>query len=486
MNMKALLMVFMAFGMAFAGLSVDSYTVTKDSFRPGEPGVVTVTVSNPLGAERVTSITMSIDRPTELTVTSAPKLADIDAGGSAIVSIPFRVKDDARPGIYLMNVVFTGYKSAGSTGIAPTTTNIVSVPITVVNEPILVFTTDKQVIGGLDDIVLTIDNNGGKASNVRISTPTDASVSLYGTDEVFISSITDGANAAMMLDSRDAPDGPTDVAFLVQYDDELGIEHSEDMTLRMTVRNERLDLTFIQNSDVVTKKESTLSMTIRNDGAETLKDVRLAFADSVLRIKGSGELKFGDLAPGQSATASATVFAELPPGVNLVDGQLSWIEKDVQKEGTRQVPITITSDADVGVYLEAKPLPLMVGGDHTISVLVSNLGSYNIENVDVKIESPALRSKDISDTQYIGGLQNDDFSTVQFQMAVNATESGTYPIDMTVRYRDQSGEWKSQVIRQSISVYGMQASQDSPLPLVLAVLVIAGAVWYFKFRKAKA
>ncbi|MFZ5501771.1 MAG: COG1361 S-layer family protein, partial [Candidatus Micrarchaeota archaeon] len=254
----------------------------------------------------------------------------------------------------------------------------------------------------------------------------------------------------------------------------------------MTVRNERLDLTFIQNSDVVTKKESTLSMTIRNDGAETLKDVRLAFADSVLRIKGSGELKFGDLAPGQSATASATVFAELPPGVNLVDGQLSWIEKDVQKEGTRQVPITITSDADVGVYLEAKPLPLMVGGDHTISVLVSNLGSYNIENVDVKIESPALRSKDISDTQYIGGLQNDDFSTVQFQMAVNATESGTYPIDMTVRYRDQSGEWKSQVIRQSISVYGMQASQDSPLPLVLAVLVIAGAVWYFKFRKAKA
>ncbi|MFZ5501804.1 MAG: hypothetical protein ACOY58_07855, partial [Candidatus Micrarchaeota archaeon] len=197
MNMKALLMVFMAFGMAFAGLSVDSYTVTKDSFRPGEPGVVTVTVSNPLGAERVTSITMSIDRPTELTVTSAPKLADIDAGGSAIVSIPFRVKDDARPGIYLMNVVFTGYKSAGSTGIAPTTTNIVSVPITVVNEPILVFTTDKQVIGGLDDIVLTIDNNGGKASNVRISTPTDASVSLYGTDEVFISSITDGANAAM-------------------------------------------------------------------------------------------------------------------------------------------------------------------------------------------------------------------------------------------------------------------------------------------------
>lgn len=484
--MKGLLLVLMAFGIAFAGLSVDAYTVTKDSFRPGEPGVVTVTVSNPTGAERVTSITMSIDRPTELVVTSAPKMADIDAGGSAIVSIPFRVKDDAKPGIYLMNVVFTGYKSAEGTGYAATSTNIVSVPITVVNEPILVFTTDKQVIGGLDDILVTIANNGGKASNVRISTPSDADVSLYGTDEIFISSITDEEQTDLMLDSRDAPDGPTDVAFNVEYEDELGMSHTEDMTLRMTVRNERLDLTFIQNSDVITKKESTMSLSVRNDGTEPLEDVRLAFADSVLRIKGSGELKFGDLAPGQTATASATVFAELPPGVNLVDGQLSWIEKDVQKEGTRQVPITITSDSEVGVYLEAKPLPLTLGSDHTISVLVSNLGSYSIENVDVKIESPALRSEDISDTQYIGGLQNDDFSTVQFQMGVNATEAGTYPIKITVNYRDQSGEWKTQVINQSISVYGAAASQDSPLPLLFGIGVIAVAVWYFKFRKAKA
>jgi len=484
--MKALLLVFLAFGIAFAGLSVDAYTVTKDSFKPGEPGVVTITVSNPTGAERVTSITMSIDRPPELTVTSAPKMADIDAGGSAIVSIPFRVKEDAKPGIYLLNIVFTGYKGVDAAGPSITSTNIASIPLTVVNEPILVFRTDKQLIGGLDDILVTIANNGGKASNVRISTPEDADVSLYGTDEIFISSITGTETTELMLDSRDAPDGPTDVAFLVQYQDELGISHTEDMTLRMTVRNERLDLTFIQNSDVVTKQESTMSFSIRNDGTETLEDVRLAFADSVLRIKGSGEMKFGDLAPGQTATASAVVFAELPPGVNLVDGQLSWIEKDVQKEGTRQVPITITSDAEVGVYLEAKPLPLMLGGDHTISVLVSNLGSYNIENVDVKIESPALRSKDISDIQYIGGLQNDDFSTVQFQMAVNTTAEGIYPVKITVNYRDQSGEWETQVISQSISVYGAAASQDSPLPLVLGVLVIGVAIWYFKFRKAKA
>ena len=44
---------------------------------------------------------------------------------------------------------------------------------------------------------------------------------------------------------------------------------------------------------------------------------------------------------------------------------------------------------------EAKPVPLVLNGQHTISVLVSNLGSYRIDNVDVSVSSPALSSLDI-------------------------------------------------------------------------------------------
>jgi hypothetical protein len=526
MQLKILLMGLLALGICFAGLSVDQYTVSKDVFKPGEPGVATVTVSNPAGAERVTSISMTINNPSEITVTGAPGLADIDAGGSAIVSIPFRVKEDARPGIYLLNVMFTGYKSAGSTGLAATTTNTVSIPITVVNEPILSISSDKPSIGGIDQLTLTISNDGGKAFNLKIKIPSESEylsyysstmsatssgsssvasstgasssvsstsrgtsdVALYGISQIFIPEIAPNGNAtlAVMLDSRNAIDGATDVPFLIEYEDELGISHSRIISLRMTVRNEKLDLSFIQQSDVITKKDSTLTLSIRNDGTSDLKDVRLSFTDTTIRIKDSGEMKFGDLKPGQTATASVMAFVELPPGVNPVNSEISWIEKDVQKQEAKQIPLTITSDADVGVYLEAKPLPLTIGSDHTISVLVSNLGSYSIQNVDVRIESPALRSLDISDRQYIGGLQTDDFSTVQFQMRANATSEGTYPVKVIVTYRDQSGEIMVRQVYQDVSVYAPMAGGDSPLPLVFGVLVIGALVWYFKFRRKAA
>jgi hypothetical protein len=510
MNSKMLFAVLLAFGVAFAGLSVDNYVVSKTQYEPNEPGIATVTVSNPTGSERISSITMSIENPPEIAVTSAPKMSDIDAGGSAIVSIPFRVKADARPGIYLLNVVFSGYKQSGGT--STTSTNTVSIPITVLNAPDLSFSVDDTALSGINFVQLTISNNGGDAKKVKISIPTStgsvmsstyggstsvsgsntstqqisaSQIAFFGIDSIYVGSIDGGKNVALnvTLDSRSADDGANDMPIFYFFDDELGMTHSAYSNLRMNVRNEKLDLKFDQTSSLVTKRESNLSFTVRNDGAESLKDVRLSFPNDTLRLKDSGEMKFGDIAPGESATASVVAFAELPPGVNPVGAEISWIERDVQKTESRQLPITITSDADVGVYLEAKPLPLTLGSEHTISVLVSNLGSYRIDNVDVSIASPAFRSMDISERQYIGSLQNDDFSTVQFLVAVNATSEGSVPVKITVNYRDQSGEWKTKVINQDVSVYNPPVADGSPIPIVGGIVVLAIAVWFFFLRK---
>lgn len=479
MNAKMLFAVLLAFGVAFAGLSVNDIAVSKSQYEPNEPGVATVTVTNPIGSERVTSITMTIESPTEIQVTSAPKMSDIDSGGSTVISLPFRVAGNARPGIYLINVVFNGFKESGGT--KTTSTNTVSIPVVVVDEPDLSFTVDDKVLSGIDDVVLTISNNGGPAKSLKLRTA--GAVSLYGSDEIFVGDLTGNKTVSLTLDSRGAPDGPTDVVFVLSYKDELGMGQTDNSTLRMTVRNEKLDLRFNQASDLITKKESTLTFTVRNDGEETLKDVRLSFPDDTLRLKDSGEMKFGDIAPGGSATASVIAFAELPPGVNQVNSDLSWIERDVQKEESRQLPVTITSDADVGVYLEAKPLPLTIGSEHTISVLVSNLGSYRIDNVDVSIDSPAMRSLDISERQYIGSLQNDDFSTVQFLVSVNASSEGAQPVRITVNYRDQSGDWKTKVITQNVSVYGVPSAEGSPLPVLGLIALGAIAIWFFFLRK---
>lgn len=479
--MKNVLLAVMLFGMVFAGLSIDEYSLTKDVYNPGEPGFATVKVTNPTGSERVTAITMAINAAPELSVTSTPKLADIDAGGSSIVSIPFKVKSGTKPGIYTIHAFFSGYKSSDAAGNSQVSINSVTIPVTVVNEPDFSFNVDTKILTGFDSVNITITNNGGNAKNVKLSLPGE--VSLYGSDQVFLGEISGSKTIEVLLDSRDVEDGVTDVLMKLEYDDELGISHTDNASIRMTVRDEQLDVSFLQKSELVTRAENTLTIEVKNDGQTTLKDVQLSFMDNSVRLKETNKLKFGDIAPGAASTVSAVVYTELAPGLNLLPSKVEWIEQDVQSEEERDVAITVTSDADVAVYLEAKPLPLSVGSEHTISVLVSNLGSFAIENVDVTITSPAMSSLDISNNQYIGGLQTDDFSTVQFLMKPNM--SGSQPVYLKVDYRDQSGEWKTETITQYISIYEPDMQDSSPLPLLLGAVLIAAIVWWFKFRKKK-
>ncbi len=479
--MKNVLLVLMLFSMTFAGLSIDEYSLTKDIYNPGEPGVATVKVTNPVGSERVSSISMSITAAPELTVTGTPKLADIDSGGSAIVSIPFKVKPGTKAGIYTVHAFFSGFLSSDAPGLSQQSVNSVTIPVTVVNEPEFSFYVDSKVLTGFDSVNVTISNNGGAANNVKLSLPGE--VSVYGSDQLYLGDISGNKTIQLLLDSRDVPDGATDVLMELSYDDELGIPHTENATIRMTVRDEPLDVKFTQKTDLYTRDESTLTIEVKNEGDVTLKDVRLSFMNNTIRLKDQTEFKFGDLAPGSTATVSALVYTEEAPGVNLLPSKVEWIEQDVQNEEERHVAITVTSDADVAVFLEAKPLPLSVGSEHTVSVLVSNLGSFAIENVDVTITSPAMSSLDISNNQYIGGLQRDDFSTVQFLMKPN--QSGTQPVNIKVNYRDASGEWKTETITQTITIYQPDMQDSSPIPLLLLLAGVVVLVWWFKFRKKK-
>jgi uncharacterized membrane protein len=478
--LSVLFMFVLFMGSAHAGISVANYTVSKASFQPGDVGIATVTITNPVGSPRVSGLAMTIYNPAEIAVPSAPSLADIETGGMAVVSIPLRIKPDAKPGIYLLNVAFTGFSTQSGSTTQTSTTNTVSVPIIIVDAPILSITTDTPVLGGITPTVLTLTNNGGLAKNLRIST--SGIVGLYGTDEIFVGDLKDRKAVNVTLDVRNAPDGPLDVPFTVIYDDELGTPHTESDSMRVTIKNEVLDLRFNQLSQLVTRKDGNLTLEVVNNG-QLLSDVRISFVNSSLSLKDKSELKAGDLGPGEKVSVSGLVYSDLAPGLNLVPASVVWTDRDVRKEQLVNIPITIGSDADVSVYLESKPSPLTNGQEHTISVLVSNVGSYGIDNVDVGLNSSAFESLDITPRQYIGSLAKDDFSTVQFKVRVTAGE-GVYPVSVNVRYRDASGEWVTKTISQTASVKAPQENGSGTLYIVGAVAVLAVAgLWFFKFRK---
>lgn len=474
--LKLLFSVLLVFGLCSAGVSVSNYTISKSTFQPGDIGVATITVVNPTGSDRVTGLAMTIYNPSDVTVTSAPKLADIESGGTAIVSIPMKFASKAKPGVYLLNVEFTGFSGNDKV------TNTISVPITIADLPIVSLNADTKVLSGVDPLSLTITNNGGPASQMRLMVSNVSDIALFGLNELYVGGLKTSKKLNLTIDARSASDGPNDIPFIMTYNDEIGSSHTETVYLRLTVKKEKLDLKFNQLSSLTTREGGSLKLEVTNNG-EDISDVRIAFTNDTFRLKDLSELKVGNLSSGEKTTVSGKVYPTLSPGLNLVNAKVTWTEKDIRKEQTMKIPLTITSDSDVGVYLESKPSPLTSAKEHTVSVLVSNLGSYAIDNVDVGLSSTAFALLDITPRQYIGSLEQDDFSTVQFKVKTNGV-TGSYPINVNVRYRDASGGWVNKTITQSAQITAPVTTGNGMLTLIVVLVVVAAIlVWYFKFRK---
>ena len=397
-NIRLLVVLLLAFGVVSAGLSVTNYTISKNSFAPGDSGVILLVVSNPMLSTgvgyKMTGVAVSYFPPPEITTSGVNNIGDIDAGGYTLVSVPIKISKNAKSGIYLFEIKLTGYSVSSTTTGQDVYAKTVSIPITITNQPILTFSPDKKVVSGIDTVTFEVSNKGGAAKNVRIKTSSTSAISLYGIDELYVSELKDKSFINVTLDSRNVTDGPVNLVFDVTYEDEVGTSATETNKLRVTVKKDILDLAFTQQSTIITRKDGNLTLKIKNNGEE-LKDVRLTFGSTALRMKEVSEVKIGDIAAAGETIVSTMVFADMTPGLNLVPTKISWVEKDIRKEQTVNVPITITSDTDVSVYLESKPTPITVGKEHTVSVLVSNIGSYAIDNVDVVFYSNALQSLDV-------------------------------------------------------------------------------------------
>lgn len=488
--MFGMLFLLLLSGTGFAGLSITDYSVSQEAFSPGTQGTVTVYISNPSACtgmsgaceedHRLTQVGVTITAPPQISITERQDVGDIEIGGSTFVTLPFTISDDASSGVYSLKIQVFSYSQTAQT-------RYITIPITVANVPKFVFTPSPNVLTGVDEINMDIKNEGGIAKNLKIKIADDDSgVALFGTNQIFVGTLEDETTVEMMLDARDAEDGPVDVPFVVTYNDEIGVSHEETQYVRMTVKKEKLDVVFEQKSDVVTRQESPLVLAVQNNADEHLKDVKLEFTDDGLKLSDGTEFDYGDIAPGEEVTVSGTVFATLSPGLNLVPAKITWIENDINKEQMVNVPLTISSDADVGVYIETKPAPLMAGQEHTLSVLISNLGSYQIDNVDVEVESDVFDSLDITNKQYIGSLKNDDFSTVQFKVMIDPmTMPGDYTMTVKVTYRDQSGEWETRYINQPITVHSAPAGDYSIFIYAIVGVIVVVAAWWFFFRKKK-
>ena len=490
MEMKYALVALLLLGYAFAGLSIGDYSVNPDTIEPGGSGYVTVTLSNPSTTDTVELVTVKVSSADALGANREFAVGDLEQISSTVLTVPFQSASTLGSGVYTIEIKAKGstktYVYNPSTGVSrienEQVEKIATIPIKVVKKPLLSVALSSENLEDMTEETITISNSGGKATNLRASI-TNAGIGFLNQDNLYFGEVSASAQKSITIDARGAVDGPTKLSMQVTYLDEVGDEHTETKEIPITVKKGEGDFRFSQQAPIVTGNDDTLVMVVTNMG-DPVEDLQLTFSTSSVVLRGINKVEVGSLAKGESKTISVPLVANLPPGTNSVQASLSWVEQGENREGIITIPLSVKSDSEVGVFLEANPTPLVSGGEHTLSVTVSNLGSYAIQGVTVDFESDALTLLTVQPEQYIGGLDKDDFSSVQYKIQVGNLAPGNYDATVKVTYKDASGaritETKPVVIK--IDAPAQTGDGTGMLLLLLVVAVVVG-YWYFKMRK---
>jgi hypothetical protein len=471
-------------GIVFSTLSIETYTVSPSTLKPGEEGSVSFTIKN------VPSSTQSKENLQDVLVYFGPvegieyktkspyAVGTIEAGGSSLVSIAFKVLPNAKAGIITIPF-FISQKDK-------TDMKTLNANIKIINPPIITIKSDKDFLLSTDKLTLFIENNGGKAEKVNLKINPSSGFGIIGKTDYYIGDLEKNVTITLPIDSRKVAEGVTTIPFIISYQQEGGMINQEEKPITITVKKEKTDISFSQLSSIITKKDNKLKMSVKNNGKK-LEDFRITLIDQYVRSKDVTVINLGTLETQQTKEFEIPVFVEQEPGTKFVKFNLKWIEENVEKEQEILIPITINSDAEVGIYLEAKPTPLSSGTEHTLSVTVSNLGSYKISNVVVEIkENQAFEILNVQKEQYIGNLDSDSFSTVQYKIKVNPNAKGSYPIEFDVKYKDQSGLWITQKIENKIYISSKPNNNgNNEIYYLAGILIAAGVFYWFKIRKKK-
>ena len=128
-------------GALCATRGVDAYTVTPSTLRPGEEGAITFTIKNVVpssgSADPLDDVQVFFSPSTgmEFKAKSPFVVGTIDSGGSAIVSVPFRVLSSAKGGV----ITATFYISQKDESALKTLNAIIKV----INSPVLTRKNEK-------------------------------------------------------------------------------------------------------------------------------------------------------------------------------------------------------------------------------------------------------------------------------------------------------------------------------------------------------
>ncbi len=508
--MKKILSVFIMLallGISSAALSITNITISKSDFKPGESGTITLGISNTAGSDEITGVALTVYGTPEFTYWGSTRsIGDMNPGTSTQITIPIKASADAKSGIYVFEFRLEGYVT--TSGESNLNYKGASTPVQILRKPIFTISGYDSVYREGTPFTFQVNNYGGAAKDVRVKvlspfsaynnaglypntnagenilSPFSGYFSSYDNTDLYIPQIDNNYSGSFNLNVVGVSEGQNTIWLGFTYDDELGIERYETKGISLTVKKEQTDLVFSQESEITSRADSILKLKVSNSGKE-LKDVRLDFDTPGIIPKTGGEIKFGDIATGEEKTVDFPAYVDISPGTKSLNATITYTEDGKEKTKSASITLTVSSDSDVQVLVEAKPLPLSAGQEETISITVANTWDYPIESVSVRMEGDFYQMISVQNEQYIGLLNKDDFSSVQFKVNIRNQSIGDVNLTAYVKYKDPSGNWVQKTKVIPLTVHAKTQAQGVDILVYIAGAIALIAVYLIFFRKKK-
>lgn len=221
---------------------------------------------------------------------------------------------------------------------------------------------------------------------------------------------------------------------------------------------------------------------IRNDGLARADQVTVAVNSSSAAItpRTPGTYHLGTLLHGQNTTLDMVFSSDrrAPLGLNPLLLTVTYASADGSTVSqTETIGARLRGRADLGIAsLATDPARIAAGDPVSLVVRLQNTGTDTANSVKASIDLPFSGSTDA----FVGRIEPKNDAPAVY--ALVAGDPGTYAYNLSMQFEDDYG------VHTHVEPLRLTVQKgSSPVPLVAVIVLVlaaAGAVWYFRRKRA--
>ncbi len=295
--------------------------------------------------------------------------------------------------------------------------------------------------------------------------------------------------------SKDAKEGDSyTVTVQMRYDDERGIEYEEDTAVEVFIHERgdiNMDIGGITTTPtrILSDTDFSLTISLENSGDQDAKstEIKLKLPDG---FSGESKAFLGTITADESATASF----DLKASKETPSGMAYNVLMDIDYKDENGAPYSVEKNFDIFIHergdialsiagLSTSPTTVYPGTKFTLSVQLENTGTQDAKSVKIDVSLPEEFIGERS--SFVGEIEQDDVSSGILDLRLSDIgNSGSYDVNMNVRYSDEKGTEYSDDMQFVLFVDAASKDNKKNMAIVIGAILVVG-IYVWKKRRVK-